>query len=31
MCAVIEIFLDVEVVSFISDEKFSFWAKFALG
>ena len=31
MREVIEIFLDVRVVSFISDEYFSFWAIFALG
>ena len=31
MCEVIERFLDVRVVSFISDEKFTFWAMFALG
>ena len=31
MCEVIERFLDVKVVSFISDELFSFWAMFALG
>ena len=27
MCEVIERFLDVKVVSFISDDLFSFWAR----
>ena len=31
MREVIERFLDVRVVSFISDENFTFWAMFALG
>ena len=31
MCEVIEGFLDVKVVSFISDENISFWAMFVLG
>ena len=31
MCEVIERFLDVKVVSFISDEMFSFRAMFAFG
>ena len=31
MCEVIERFLDVKVVSFISDENISFRAMFALG
>ena len=31
MRKVIERFLDVRVVSFISDEYFTFWAMFALG
>ena len=31
MCEVIERFLDAKVVSFISDEMFSFWAMFAPG
>ena len=31
MREVIERFLDVTVVSFISDENFTFWAMFALG
>ena len=31
MCEIIKRFLDVKVVSFISDENLSFWAMFALG
>ena len=31
MCEVFEGFLDVRVISFISDENVTFWAMFALG